>query len=142
MYTLCPPNLTRSVKSTACMERDLADVFIYTWEGGAVVPDDVARVRVDASVTLIPANAFGRRIKLTEVELCEGLIEIGHRSFELCDHSITKINIPTSLRRINDYAFRHSLRCTIRLHDGIETLEKKHSVAASSPTLDSHPSSP
>jgi len=41
---------------------------------------------------------------LAEVELCEGLVEIGEWSFARCDHSITKINIPNSLRRINDSA--------------------------------------
>jgi hypothetical protein len=59
---------------------------------------------------------------LTDVELCEGLVELGERSFSECDHSITKINIPTSLRRIKDWAFVSSLRCPIRLHDGITSI--------------------
>jgi hypothetical protein len=59
---------------------------------------------------------------LTEVELCEGLVEIGVGSFACCNHSITKINIPNSLRRINDYAFFDSLRTPIRLHEGIESI--------------------
>jgi hypothetical protein len=59
---------------------------------------------------------------LAEVELCEGLVEIGEWSFGGCDHSITKINIPISIRRINDYAFYNSLRIPIRLHDGIESI--------------------
>ena len=56
------------------------------------------------------------------MELCEGLVEIGERSFALCDNSITKINIPTSLRRIRDYTFFCSLRTPIHLHDGIESI--------------------
>jgi hypothetical protein len=99
-----------------------AEVFIYTGAGGEIVPDNVVRVRVDPSVTSIHAQAFYRRMKLTEVELCEGLVEIGEYSFDDCGQSITKINIPTSLRRINDWAFRYSLRCPIRLHDGIESI--------------------
>jgi hypothetical protein len=59
---------------------------------------------------------------LTEVELCEGLVEIGERSFGYCCHSITYVNIPTSLRRIGDHAFRRSLRTPICLHDGIESI--------------------
>jgi hypothetical protein len=43
-------------------------------------------------------------------------------SFGCCYHSITNINIPNSLRRIKDYAFLTSLRCPIRLHDGIESI--------------------
>ena len=98
------------------------DVFVYTGDGGAEVPDDVVRVLVDPSVTSIPANAFCRRNKLTEVELCEGLVEIGEGSFRWCGSSITKIIIPTSLRRIRDDALHGSLRCPIRLHDGIESI--------------------
>jgi hypothetical protein len=96
-----------------------AEFLLYTGEG---VPDDVVRVRVDPFITAIPANAFDGRKKLAEVELCEGVVEIGEWSFGDCDHSIRKISIPTSLRRINDFAFDNSLRCTIRLHDGIESI--------------------
>jgi len=55
--------------------------FVYMGRlGGDDVPQDVVRVRVDLSVTSIPAEAFCRRKKLTEVELCEGLVEIGYHS--------------------------------------------------------------
>jgi hypothetical protein len=106
------------------MSRNAADaeVFVYTGEGGDAVPDDVARVRVDSSVMWIPARAFCGRNKLAEVELSEGLVEIGNGSFKWCEHSITKINIPNSLRRIRDGAFASSLRTPICLHDGIESI--------------------
>jgi hypothetical protein len=97
-----------------------AEFFVYTGPRGERVPVDVVRVRVDPSVTSIPASAFFYRNKLTEVELCEGLVEIGNHAFAWC--SITKIVIPTSLRRINNGAFHYSLRCPIRLHDGIESI--------------------
>jgi hypothetical protein len=99
-----------------------AEVFVYTGTGGAAVPRDVVRIWVDPSVTSIPAGAFEGRKKLAEVELCEGLVEIGGSSFGDCLHSITKINIPNSLRRIKDYAFAGSLRYPIRLHNGIESI--------------------
>jgi hypothetical protein len=101
---------------------DIDKVFVYTGPGGERPPRDIARARVDPSVTSIPARAFYGRKKLTEVELWEGLVEIGERSFGCCDQSITKINIPNSLRRINDCAFLYSLRTPIRLHDGIESI--------------------
>ena len=82
----------------------------------------MVRVRVDPSVTSISASAFHLRKKLAEVELCEGLVEIGADSFRWCDHSIKKINIPNSLRRICDCAFINSLRTHIRLHDDIESI--------------------
>jgi hypothetical protein len=97
-------------------------VFVYTGERGADVPQDVVRVRVDPSVTSIPAEAFYERRELVEVELSEGVVEIGEWSFMFCNRSITKINIPNSLRRIRDKAFMSSLRTNIRLHDGIERI--------------------
>jgi hypothetical protein len=99
-----------------------AEVFVYMGEGGERAPHDVVRVRVDPSVTSIPFRAFYGRKKLTEVEPCEGLVEIGEYSFSWCYHSITKIVIPNSLRRIKDYAFMSSLRTPIRLNDGIESI--------------------
>ena len=99
-----------------------AEVFVYTGPGGVDVPQYVVRVRIDSSVTSIPEEAFYERKKLTEVELSEGLVEIGEWSFAKCDYSITKINIPTSLRRIGTGAFYRSLRCPIRLDDGIESI--------------------
>ena len=53
-----------------------AEIFVYTGEGGQVVPRDVVRCRVHPSVTMIHANAFMNCSKLEEVELCEGLLEI------------------------------------------------------------------
>jgi hypothetical protein len=71
---------------------------------------------------LIPYRAFFRRKKLTKVELCEGLVEIGEDAFTYCGRSITKINIPNSLLRIGDWAFAGSLRCSVHLNDGIESI--------------------
>jgi hypothetical protein len=98
------------------------EVFVYMGEGEADAPRDVVRVMVDPSVTSIPANVFSGRRELAEVELCEGVVEIGEQSFGYCDRSIRKINIPNSIRRIKDCAFGGSLRCPIRLHDGIESI--------------------
>ena len=100
------------------------EVFVYTGPRGDDVPQDVVRVRVDPSVTSIPARAFYECKKLAEVELCEGLVEIGEGSFAHCNHAITKISIPSTLRRIEDLAFFRSLRGPIRLHDDIESIGK------------------
>ena len=43
---------------------DADEVFVYMGEGGEGVPDNVVRVRVDPSVTSIPARAFFQRKKL------------------------------------------------------------------------------
>ena len=106
---------------TKVQSQDL--IYLHSHSHGAV-----DRVRVDPSVTTIPARAFDGHRKLTEVELSEGLVEIGigafigSSSFLDCGNSISKINIPNSLRRINDYALCRSLRTPIRLHDGIESI--------------------
>jgi hypothetical protein len=99
-----------------------SEVFVYTGEGGESPPHNVVRVRVDPSVTSIPAYAFDGRKKLAEVELSEGLIVIGAESFMWCNNSITKINIPATIKRICDNAFKYSLQCPICLHDGIESI--------------------
>ena len=51
-------------------EESNVDVFVYT--EGALVPEDVVRVRVHPSVTVIPGNAFYMRQQLEEVELWMG----------------------------------------------------------------------
>jgi hypothetical protein len=101
----------------------------------------VVHIWVDSSVTSIPADAFYERKKLAEVELCEGLVEIGERSFGWCNHSITNINIPNSLRRINDEAFYASFELLFVSMMALKVLENTHSLSASSPTFESHPSS-
>ena len=58
------------------------DVFIYTT--GSIVPRDVVRVRVHPSVTDISEKAFMNCHKLKEVELSEGLLEIGEWAFSDC----------------------------------------------------------
>ena len=81
------------------------DVFIYT--EGAVVPDDVVRVRVHPSVTVIPERAFDYRKKLKEVELCEGLLEIGEMAFMKCD-ALKRITIPSSVTTVREWSFSSS----------------------------------
>jgi hypothetical protein len=103
-------------------DTEVTEVFVYTGEVGALVPQDVVRVRVDPSITSIPARAFYGRKKLADVELCEGLVEIGEYAFTYCGHVISNINIPTTLKRICNDAFWGSLRCPICLHDGIEII--------------------
>ena len=94
-------------------------VFVYT---GNNVLQDVVHVRVDPSVTSIPARAFCGCKKLAEVELSESLVEIGAESFYNCHNSITTINIPYSLRRIYDYAFHNSLWTSFCLHNDIQSI--------------------
>ena len=78
------------------------EVFVYT--EGAVVPDDVVRIRVHPSVTIISEEAFYKRRKLEEVELCEGLLEVGKKAFMECD-VMRKLELYEGLLQIGDWAF-------------------------------------
>jgi len=79
------------------------EVFVYMGEGGPVVPDDVVHVRVHPSVTIIE-DAFRGCNKLEEVELCDGLLEIGMNAFWKCEE-LKRISIPSTVTVINHYAF-------------------------------------
>ena len=78
------------------------EVFIYT--EGAVVPNNVVRVRVHPSVTIIPSQAFCNRYNLKEIELCDGLLEIGPCAFSKCK-ALKRINIPSTVTAIRNNAF-------------------------------------
>lgn len=82
---------------------DTGEVFVYMGEG-SVVPLDVIRVHVHTAVTAIPEKAFANCTKLEEVELCEGLSEIGVRSFSNCK-SLKQIKIPSTVLVIRERAF-------------------------------------
>ena len=77
------------------------EVFVYMG-GDMVVPLDVVRVRVHPSVTVIPQRAFKERFQLEEVELCEGLLEIGEFAFYCCK-SLRHIIIPSTVTVIRQY---------------------------------------
>eukprot|EP00985_Skeletonema_marinoi_P017748 scaffold9811_cov147-Skeletonema_marinoi.AAC.6 len=65
-------------------EAQEADViFIYTG-GDQVVPNDVVRVRIDKSVTIIPREAFFNRRHLIYVEFHDGIEIIEKHAFHSC----------------------------------------------------------
>ena len=100
------------------------EVFIYT--EGAVVPSAVVRVRVHPSVTVIPEKAFQaqwRQKSLEEVELCEGLLEIGAQAFENCSE-LKRINIPSTVAIIEGWAFAYTSISDILLPAGVEIIGK------------------
>ena len=80
------------------------EVFVYMG-GDMVVPDDVVRAQVHPSVTVIPERAFFCHTKLEEIELSEGLIEIGNDAFFHCK-ALIHVNIPsTTVKTIGSSAF-------------------------------------
>ena len=83
---------------------DVGNNEVLVYMGDERVPRDVVRARVHPSVTRISGEAFVDCIKLVEVELCEGLLEIGMGAFRGCN-ALKTINIPSTVRVINDGAF-------------------------------------
>ncbi|KAK1742670.1 leucine-rich repeat domain-containing protein [Skeletonema marinoi] len=65
--------------------RDDDDDEIFVYMGGdQVVPDDVRRVRIDKSVTIIPRDVFYHREHLIDVEFHDGIEMIGKWAFKCC----------------------------------------------------------
>ena len=93
------------------------EVFTYMGEGGPRVPDDVVHVMVHPSVTAIPQAAFAGQDKLKDVELHEGLIDIGTRAFRGCLR-LKRIAIPSTVTVIRQWVFGY---CTdledVEFHD-------------------------
>jgi hypothetical protein len=87
------------------MADNTTDVFVYTGIGeGAVVPRDVARVRIDPSVLVIPAKAFFQRCKLETIELHDGIREIGFDAFINC-RALKALQLSDGVERIGVNAF-------------------------------------
>jgi len=82
------------------------ETFVYMG-GDMVVPQNIVRVRVHPSVTVIPEKAFHERNRLEEVELSEGLLEIGEWAFSCWSGLLKEIKIPSSVQSIGSNAFEH-----------------------------------
>jgi hypothetical protein len=82
-----------------------AEVFVYTGVGeGAVVPDDVIRVRIDPSVLVILERAFSQRYKMETIELHDGIREIGQQAFSNCK-ALNLVHLSDGVESIKNAAF-------------------------------------
>jgi hypothetical protein len=118
------------------------EVFVYTCPGGDVVPQDVVHVRVDPSVMSIPARAFCRRKKFTEVELCEGVVKLGKVPSRGAAIRLQRSPSPTHSGGLMMEPYTVLFDALFISTMALKVLEHTHLVAASSPILESHPSSP
>ena len=99
---------------------DADNVFIYTT--GSVVPRDVVRVQVHPSITVIPHEAFRNCRRLEEVELSEGLLEIGVEAFHDCI-GLKRITIPSTVTIIGIHAFMWCDKLEeVELCEGLQTI--------------------
>ena len=96
--------------------------FIYHGQRREDIPRDVARVKVHSSIKKIPMETFKECSQLTNVDLPEGLEEIGEGAFWGC-RSLCAIVIPPAVRKIPEEAFA---RCTemsnVELPEGLEEI--------------------
>ena len=89
--------------------------------GSMAVPLNVACARVHPSVTTISRYAFQYCFYLEEIELCEGLLEIGEFAFFQCI-SLKRINIPSTVKTIGKYAFCKTPLQTLNLPGSVESI--------------------
>ena len=101
---------------------DDADVFVYTT--GSIIPDEVVRARVHPSITVIPQKAFMYCRKLEEVELSEGLLEIGVEAFHDCI-GLKRITIPSTVTLCGVISWRR-----LSYVKGSKQSEMVHSIIA------------
>ena len=82
-------------------------LFVYTGVGeGAVVPQDVVRVRIDPSVLAISAEAFELLQKLENVQLHESLHLIGEEVFFYCT-ALKEVQLSDGVKQIGQSAFAY-----------------------------------
>jgi len=97
------------------------DVFVYTG-GEMVVPYDVVRIRVHPSVTRISNEIFCNHEYLQEVELSEGLLEIGQFAFSDCVE-LKRIKIPSTVTQIECCSFHSCGLEEVEFCEGLLTID-------------------
>ncbi|KAK1733396.1 hypothetical protein QTG54_015955, partial [Skeletonema marinoi] len=75
----------------------------YIYNGTGVIPPGVTRVRIDESVTVIPARAFDGNIDIKEVDCHDGVKTVGGWAFANCP-SLRRVIMPR-VEVVEDLAF-------------------------------------
>eukprot|EP00984_Skeletonema_dohrnii_P022553 scaffold11669_cov77-Skeletonema_dohrnii-CCMP3373.AAC.3 len=78
--------------------------YIYTGREGEVIPPDVTRVRIDESLTVIPAHAFEGNLDIEEVECHDRVKTVKESAFAICP-SLTRV-IMRGVEVVEDDVFR------------------------------------
>ena len=81
--------------------------------------ETIRRIKIPQTVQVIGSKAFSGCSELKEVELCEGLLDIGSYAFSNC-YSLKSISIPSTVTMISDNAFIHcEMLVDIELCEGL-----------------------
>ena len=81
------------------------------------------RLSIPSTVTVIARGTFQYCERLTEVELNDGLLEIGDGAFSMCS-ALKRVEIPSTVVRIGDRAFEYA-PVSIQLPDSIENIDQR-----------------
>lgn len=82
----------------------------------------IQSIKIPESVTMIGKEAFENCSLLSSVSLPEGLTELGTYIFGFCQN-LKIITLPSTLKKIGDHAFYDSGLTTIKIPDGVTTIE-------------------
>jgi hypothetical protein len=100
-----------------------AKMFLYTGKGGASVPDNVVRLRVDPSVYVIHPKAIAGHMQLINIEFCKGLCEIQYRAFAGCTALVGPLRMLLLVRIIHEGTFEYCTALTeVMLQDGLKEI--------------------
>eukprot|EP00984_Skeletonema_dohrnii_P023482 scaffold12573_cov156-Skeletonema_dohrnii-CCMP3373.AAC.2 len=95
--------------------------FIYTG-GEAIIPRNVTRVRIDESLTVIPARAFDRNLDIEEVECHDRVKTVEERAFDNCP-SLRRVIMP-GVEEVENDAFAYCKALAIVECDKLEIIER------------------
>lgn len=104
-YSTSSPGPTRPLLKTM---NDDGIIICFPYKGSNVVPKRVHHVKVEATVTTIPDDAFAHCRFLINVELPTGLRAISSGAFRDC-FKLKMINIPSTVTEIGERAFNRCI---------------------------------
>eukprot|EP00985_Skeletonema_marinoi_P022912 scaffold14882_cov102-Skeletonema_marinoi.AAC.2 len=82
----------------------------YVYTGTGVIPPGVTRVRIDESLTVIPANAFRGNLDIEEVKCHDRVKTVRERAFRNCPS--LRIVIMPGVEEVEGYAFSNCYALT------------------------------
>eukprot|EP00984_Skeletonema_dohrnii_P004408 scaffold1573_cov92-Skeletonema_dohrnii-CCMP3373.AAC.3 len=92
----------------------------FVYNGRGVVPPDVARVRIDESLTVIPANAFRGNPSIREVKCHDRVKTVEEEAFYNCPS--LRIVIMLGVEEVEKYAFMNCEALTVVECGKLETI--------------------
>eukprot|EP00984_Skeletonema_dohrnii_P007518 scaffold2735_cov75-Skeletonema_dohrnii-CCMP3373.AAC.3 len=99
------------------------EYYTFTGREGEVIPLGVTRVRIDESLTVIPARAFYKNRHIEEVDCHDRVIKVGGYAFCLCP-SLRRVIMP-GVEVVETYAFSSCEALTVVECGKLERIEER-----------------